>query len=280
MNETPAQERFEEEIADMLESAQIPFQRQASLQGLIVDFLIRRARARIVIEVKSWTDPVSRIARALRQAALIKQLTRVDRVYLAIAGLPQSDAERGVLALNDVAPTVAAELHRFELAERARRPALQSVHDAPRAALPEEGGKRPPRRPPAPKKRLFVAMPLDERFDDTYIVGVAGAAKLAHVFTKRIDQDRHTSDIVVRIKDTIRDFDGVIADLTDANPNVLFEVGYARALGKPVFQISSDPLSGLPFDVRNDRTLPYELGQTNQLRLELARDLRTILDKD
>jgi len=267
---------FEDLIAQRLNAAHIPFHRDALLQGLIVDFLIRRPGTRIVIEAKAWVDPVASTSRALHQAALIKELTGVDRVFIAIAGLQRSDRQQGLLAADDVGPAVADELDRRKLAYlRASREPLGYSDSRGQEAQAEDRGVATPKRRPAPKKRLFVAMPLHERFDDAYYVGIAGAAKLARVFAKRIDQDRHTSDIVLRIKETIHDFDGVIADLTEANPNVLFEVGYARALGKPVFQISSDPLANLPFDVRNDRTLPYALGRTHQLRLDLAKDLRS-----
>src|SRR5438105_2630171 len=116
MNEMPRGSAFEDVIADNLEAASVPFQRQASIQGLIVDFLVRRAGTRIVIEVKSWLDPAAQLARALHQAARIKELTGVDRVFLAIAGLPRSDNELGVLTPDDVGSSVATELERLELA--------------------------------------------------------------------------------------------------------------------------------------------------------------------
>src|SRR5437763_15857894 len=42
--------------------------------------------------------------------------------------------------------------------------------------------------------------------------------------------------------------DLVVADLTDANPNVFLELGLRLATGKPVIQVSHD-VTRLPFDV-------------------------------
>ena len=69
----------------------------------------------------------------------------------------------------------------------------------------------------------------------------------------------------------------MIADLSEAKPNVLFETGYAHALGKPCIHICSTPLAELPFDVRNWNTLAYEPGRTAALRDPLARRLRALL---
>jgi cytochrome P450 len=49
----------------------------------------------------------------------------------------------------------------------------------------------------------------------------------------------------------------VLADLTGLNPNVMYEVGLAHALGIPSFLISNS-LDDLPFDLRALRVLEYD----------------------
>jgi nucleoside 2-deoxyribosyltransferase len=49
----------------------------------------------------------------------------------------------------------------------------------------------------------------------------------------------------------------VIADLSDANPNVYLEVGYAWGCGRPTVLLVKDTAQ-LKFDVRGQRCLVYQ----------------------
>ena len=56
----------------------------------------------------------------------------------------------------------------------------------------------------------------------------------------------------------------VVVDITDANPNVMYELGYAHALGKPTVLIcnaqhNGAPGEGIPFDIRGMRVLRFNL---------------------
>jgi len=53
-----------------------------------------------------------------------------------------------------------------------------------------------------------------------------------------------------QIREVLNEADFVIADLTDANPNVMWEVGFAQALNKPVLLLVKDSDSmKVPFNV-------------------------------
>jgi len=49
--------------------------------------------------------------------------------------------------------------------------------------------------------------------------------------------------------------DLVVADLTDSNPNVMYELALRHCTGKPVIQVSQN-IAALPFDVAGERTIP------------------------
>ena len=49
----------------------------------------------------------------------------------------------------------------------------------------------------------------------------------------------------------------IIAEISQSNPNVFYEVGYAHALNKPTILIA-EKTTKLPFDVSPFRTLFYE----------------------
>lgn len=59
------------------------------------------------------------------------------------------------------------------------------------------------------------------------------------------------------------------------NPNVMYEVGYARALGIPCVLLAEDA-GTLPFDLLMDRTIPYGSRPREAVRREISEALRTV----
>jgi hypothetical protein len=114
---------------------------------------------------------------------------------------------------------------------------------------------------------VFVLMPFAAEFDDVYAVIKDSVAAIdASMAVIRLDEVRAAGSITDDLVDGIRRASVCLADVTDANPNVMWEVGYATALGKPVVAISQDS-SNLPFDIKDVRTLTYD-------RQSLSRTLR------
>jgi len=106
------------------------------------------------------------------------------------------------------------------------------------------------------KPVIFVAMPFDKKMDDVFYYGIKGAVNNAGFLCERADQTHFTGDVIDQIKSRINHADLVIADLTQANPNVYLEVGYAWGCGKPTLLIVQEA-SELKFDVRGQRCLIY-----------------------
>jgi hypothetical protein len=114
-------------------------------------------------------------------------------------------------------------------------------------------------------KTAFVIMPFSEKgpqprpkafFEEVLksLIAPAGNAAQFAIETAR----REGSDVIHHtiIKQLI-EAELVIADLTDHNPNVLFELGLRIALNKPVCLIKADGIGPI-FDVDNlMRVLPY-----------------------
>ena len=67
-----------------------------------------------------------------------------------------------------------------------------------------------------------------------------------------------------------------IADVTNNNPNVMWETGYAMALGKPTLLIGQD-LEALPFDLKDHHVLQYSPDKLDNLRQPLAESIRQTL---
>jgi hypothetical protein len=70
-----------------------------------------------------------------------------------------------------------------------------------------------------------------------------------------------------------------IADLTGANPNVMWEFGFATALNKPTIALCQSELK-LPFDVKDVRTIQYDRGSlSGTLRTRLQAAIQATLER-
>lgn len=120
-------------------------------------------------------------------------------------------------------------------------------------------------------------MPFDPAFDDVYYVAIKAAAEKVGCTSIRVDHLMHGQDAVSETYRQIQKCQAVIADLSTAEPDVLYEVGYAHALGKPVVQLCSTAPENLPFMVRNRDTIFYRPGQTHLLIDVLAEYVARLL---
>lgn len=71
----------------------------------------------------------------------------------------------------------------------------------------------------------------------------------------------------------------VIADLSEANPNVAYEVGLADALGKQTILLAQD-VKSVPFDFAGKRLLLYRLDRLDELQDELTKHITLILGQN
>lgn len=108
--------------------------------------------------------------------------------------------------------------------------------------------------------KCFVIMPFAPEFDDVYQsikVAVETSAPEDTITCRRLDEiksaGRITNDLIQELNESI----ACIADLTGCKPNVMWEVGYAMALQKPMLLLSQD-IATLPFDIKDMRTVAYQ----------------------
>jgi nucleoside 2-deoxyribosyltransferase len=71
--------------------------------------------------------------------------------------------------------------------------------------------------------------------------------------------------------------DLVIADITGANRNVMFEVGVALGMGKPLLLLSQERFTDLPFDLRAHQVAVYRPGDMESVRKFMELSLRDTL---
>jgi hypothetical protein len=108
-------------------------------------------------------------------------------------------------------------------------------------------------------------MPFADEYIDT-LKAIRYAGKKVGLVTNRVDHDYEATDVVNKIKSGIMAARLVVVDVSTARPSVLHEYGYAEAIPRRIVAISSTPLSDLPFNVRNNTTMPYVRGNYVELR--------------
>ena len=102
-----------------------------------------------------------------------------------------------------------------------------------------------------PKKSdfCFTIMPYGDWFDVYYNKIYAPAIEEAGLISKRADDLYRPSSIVHDIWQYTKECQLVLADLTGKNPNVLYELGLAHAIAKPVILIV-ESMEDIPYDLR------------------------------
>lgn len=105
-------------------------------------------------------------------------------------------------------------------------------------------------------KKAFVLMPFSDDLSEVYEFLIKSALEDANYSVKRADDIKSQSNIIEDIVHGIMDSDLIIADLTDSNPNVYYELGIAHALQKNVVLITQE-IEELPFDLRSYRVIGY-----------------------
>ncbi len=117
----------------------------------------------------------------------------------------------------------------------------------------------------------FVLMPFDAAFDDIYKFGIKEPASELGVLAERVDEQIFSEGILDRIYRQIDVADIIIADMTDQNANVFYEVGYAHAKEKLCILLTSNP-GDIPFDLKHKRHIVYDRSIKN-LKNQLIKDL-------
>jgi hypothetical protein len=122
----------------------------------------------------------------------------------------------------------------------------------------------------------FVLIPFSTEFELTYRQIILPAAQRAGLTALRAADLHRPGLIGEQIRVAIQQARVCVVDLTESNPNVLYELGLAQALGKPVVLLAREG-SELPFDVRSLRVLFYRPDDADQAIERLERMVSSVL---
>lgn len=111
--------------------------------------------------------------------------------------------------------------------------------------------------PATPPKNCFVIMPFGGWEDDYYTRIYLAAIESAGLKPHRADDLFRPSTIINDIWEFTKNADIILAVLTGRNPNVLYELGLAHAIGKPAILVT-ETMDDVPFDLRSLRIIEYD----------------------
>lgn len=246
-----------DKIDQILSDLGVDWRREPSIAGVRPDFLVEAPDGRrFVLEIKGRPNPgLLEVVDARSQAARIRDLTGADAAIVVVPQIEAAIPDAGIVSL--------ATLGTY----------LRDLLASPPRHFPAASG-RPEPIASNNGRTVFASMPFKPQYEDVYWFAMAAAAEAVGAVCVRVDREDFDGDIPERIANDIESAIAVIADLSESNPDVLYEVGYARKHGTPCVHICSTSLEELPFNVRNVNTLPYGLGQIHALREPLIKRLK------
>jgi hypothetical protein len=124
----------------------------------------------------------------------------------------------------------------------------------------------------------FVLMPFDQKFQPLYDDHIKPTIESAKLRCERAGDIHGTSLITWDIWERINRARFLIAELTDQNPNVFYELGIAHALSKDVILITQS-MDFVPFDLKTIRCVVYEFTPrgTQELQAKLAKTIAAVM---
>ena len=136
-------------------------------------------------------------------------------------------------------------------------------------------------------KRCFFASTIGEPTSDTrkrsdhvlrYIIREA-LSPLGYE-CERADEVQETGSITTQVIRRLIDADLVVADLTDHNPNVFYELAVRHCYRRPALQVIAAG-GRIPFDVYAKRTIQYDLADLDSVaaaKCALAAQVKSLAD--
>ena len=131
----------------------------------------------------------------------------------------------------------------------------------------------------------FVIQPFDEggAFDKRFNETLKPAIDETGLKAYRVDNDPKASIIIESIEENLDNSEAVLADISEDNPNVWFELGMAIKSKKDVILIcSANRGDKFPFDIQHRKIIKYNTQSQSdfyKLKTEIKDRIKSILDK-
>lgn len=125
----------------------------------------------------------------------------------------------------------------------------------------------------------FVLMPFSSEFKNQWELAFIPAIESLKLQPYRSDDQTLGTNMIMRdVTQCIHKARIVVADLTDRNPNVMYELGLAHAAKKPVIMLAQKD-EDVPFDLRHIRYLRYDKSDLKALQDDLKTRIANTLSQ-
>jgi len=128
--------------------------------------------------------------------------------------------------------------------------------------------------------RAFVVMEFSSPFTELFDV-IKKVCEDFQIDAHKADEQYGPGIVISDIARDIAEAEFVIAEITPANPNVYYELGYAHAINKPAILLANRSVGKAPFDVAAFRIMFYENSIPGRQAFEdgLRKHIEVILEK-
>lgn len=130
------------------------------------------------------------------------------------------------------------------------------------------------------REKCFVMMPISDQgdyskghFSKVYEQIIKPAVEAAGYEAYRVDDNKISDTIMSKIFDAIQNCPMAVCDMSNRNPNVLYELGLRQAYDKPVVLMQDDKTERI-FDVSGISTVSYNNVRLYENVLEAKEELR------
>ena len=221
-----SEKELNNQVISVLNEKDLTYKNQVFVGNFLSDFYIQsNSGAAAVFEVKPWEATEENLKRATNLANSIMNTSGSPNSFVVLPGSFKTPENSNVVSINEFPNFVSNILN-------------QNLEETFADKLTVEE---------PPEKYIFVAMPFSPKFDDAFNYGIQTAAKECGFKAIRSDKEYYSDSAVKKIKEWIKGSEGIVADISGANANVFYEVGYAEASDKKRIQICSTKINKVPF---------------------------------
>lgn len=207
-----------------------------AVSGQRLDFLVEREGERVAVDALVTDVTAEDVDRIYDQLQPLLLDDEIDRIAIVTSDAFTPEGARRARELEVEAWTIGGLFAQ----ER-------SDGDGASSLLPE-----------VPEKRnIFVLMPFAKKFSDVYHA-IQLVAKDVDCAAERADDIQQNRPILDIIFSKIAAADVIVADISDNNPNVFYEVGYCHHFRKETTILLANDINAVPFDLRTHNLVVYE----------------------
>lgn len=124
------------------------------------------------------------------------------------------------------------------------------------------------------KDAVFVIMPFAKEYDELY-QWITDVVSTLNMRCLRVDKEIFIGGIIDKIREEILKAGVVIAELSEENLNVYYELGFSHGYNKKVIMLTQS-IERIPFDLRHLRMSIYERDNKSKFIKELSEAIRFV----